>query len=157
MAVGSRDKGSDGRHNKAELYSHSTLSWKTKTSYPFHWTIQAFEILAESDSFILFGGLYPYQRADLSTGFYETDIIAKFNPGSNKWTKLGNLQTRRHAFSVIEIKTKYLVMGGQENKNTETCELINEKIQCTSRESILNDFHYYPALMIVASDYAENC
>ena len=150
MAVASRFKGYNAGHNKAEMYSHSTSSWKTKAIYPFHEKIMAFEILAHSNSFVLFGGFDGKISSSITT-------IAKFNPDLNKWTKLGNLQTGRHAFGLVEINMKYLVMGGQGGKNTETCELKNEKIQCTSREPILNDFHYYPALMIVASDYAENC
>ena len=148
MAVGSRQKGSDAQHNKAEIYSHSTSSWKTKASYPFHETIEAFEIVAHSDSFILFGGF---------TDGVQKDTIAKFSPVLNQWTKLGNLQHRRHGFGVIKVDTKYLVMGGQDDKRTETCELKNETIECTSREPTLNQFRYYPALMLVPSDYADNC
>ena len=155
MAVGSRDKGSKESHNKAEIYSHSTSSWKARASYPFHQTIWTFEIIAHSNSFIFFGGLYNDKQS--STGFSATDIIVKFNPGSNKWTKLGNLQHSRHGFGVIKVDTKYLVMGGQDDKRTETCELKNEKIECISREPTLNQFRFYPALMLVPSDYADNC
>ena len=157
MAVGSDDNsksvtGETG-HNKAEVYFHLTSSWKTKASYPFHETIIAFEILAHSDSFIFFGGMYENEQT--STGFYETDTVAKFNASINQWTKLGNLRTSRHAFGVIKVDTKYLVMGGYEDKRTETCELVNETIECTSREPTLN--HFYPALMLLPSDYADNC
>ena len=152
MAVGSRDKGSKESHNKAELYFHSTSSWKTKASFPFHEAIRAFEILAHSDLFILFGGW---------TGDVDTDIIAKFDPGLNQWTKLGILRASRHAFGVFQTDKKYLVMGGGANGNydrrTEVCELKNETIECTSREPILNKFRYYPAMMLVPSDYADNC
>ena len=152
MAVGSRDKGSDMAHNRAEIYLHSTSSWKTRASYPFHETIRAFEILAHSNSFIIFGGMYGTQSA---TGLYETDTIAKFNPVSDQWTKLGNLRTSRHGFGVIKVDTKYLVMGGSYDKSTETCELKNETIECTSRKPTLDDFYYYPALMIVPADYTD--
>ena len=150
MTVGSRDKGSNAAHNKAELYSHSTSSWKSKASYAFHEAIWTFEILSYSDSFILFGGFD-------SVITYSITTIAKFNPVSNEWTKLGSLQHDRHAFGIIEVHTKYLVMGGQGEMRTETCELKNEKIECTSREPTLNEFRFYPALMIVPSDYADNC
>ena len=155
MAVGSRNQGLNGAHNKAEMFFNSTSSWKTKASYPFHEAISAFEIIAHSDSFILFGGLYNDEQ--VPTDFYPTDIVAKFNPGSSKWTKLGNLRHSRYAFGITEVDTKYMVIGGQDDKRTETCELKNETIECTSREPTLNEFRYYPALMIVSSDYADNC
>ena len=152
MAVGSRYEGSNAAHNKAELYSHSTSSWKAKARYPFYEDILAFEIVLHSDSFILFGGW-------TVTG--DTDIIAKFNPGLNQWTKLGTLRASRHAFGVFQTDKKYLVMGGGANgnfyRNTEVCEFENETIECTSREPTLYKFRYFPAMMIVASDYADNC
>ena len=157
MAVGNSNFFKNA-HNKAELYYHSTSSWETKASYPFQEAISSFEILAHSDSFILFGGLYYDEK--LSTGLDTTDIVAKFNPGSNRWTKLGKLQHNRHAFGVIEIDTKYLVMGGGPSgggeMRTETCVLENETIECTSREPTLKGF-WNPALMTVSSDYADNC
>ena len=159
MAVGSRHKHatSEGEHSKAELYSHSTLSWETQSSYPFHDGIRAFEIVARSGHYILFGGIYPYQRADLSTGFYSTDVIAKFNPSSNQWRKMGNLQNYRHGFGLIEIDKKFLVMGGQGNTPTEVCEVKNELIECTPREPTMNDFYYNPEMMMVTSNYANSC
>ena len=150
MAVGSRDQGSNAAHNKAELYSHSTSSWKTKASYAFHEAIWTFEILSYSDSFVLFGGFD-------GKIFHSITTIAEFNSGSNEWTKLGSLQYARHGFGVIESDTKYIVIGGWRDRRTETCELKNQTIQCTSREPTLNYFQYYPALMIVPSDYANNC
>ena len=155
MAAGSRLKEFNAAHNKAELYHHSTSSWKPKASYPFHETIRAFEILAHSNSFIIFGGFYGDKQS--STGFSATGMIAKFDPGSNKWTKLGKLQQERHAFAVIETNKNYLVMGGSRDKRTETCELKNETIVCTLREPTLNNLCYYPALMTVDLDYADNC
>ena len=159
MAIGSMDNSKnvagETRHKKAEVYYHSTSSWETKASYPFHETINSFEIIAHSDSFILFGGFHVDEQ--ISTDFHETGTIAQFNPGSNEWTKLGELQTGRHGFGVIEVDTKYLVMGGFGEKSTEICELKNETIECTSREPTLNQFRYYPAMMMVASNYADNC
>ena len=149
MAVGNGKKDSIPGHNKAELYSHSTSSWKTKASYPFYTVIRAYEILAHSNSFFLFSGLY-------TDG--QTYIIAKFNPASDQWTEIGNLQQSRRGFSIIAMGTKFIVMGGYSgDMHTEVCELKNEFIKCTSRKPTLKDFVYYPALMTVSSDYADNC
>ena len=65
---------------------------------------------------------------------------------------MGNLQTWRHAFGVIEIEKKFLVMGGWGDKRSEICELANDTIDCTSREPTLNKFEYYPAMMIVSKE-----
>ena len=159
MAVGSKGRHatSEGEHSKAELFSRSTWSWKTKSSYPFHEGIMDFQIVARFGHFIVFGGLYSYQRADLSTALYETDVVAKFNPSSNQWGKMGNLQYDRHGFGVIEINKKFLLMGGQGNKPTELCEVKNETIVCTSREPTMAEFRYTPEMMIVKSDFASSC
>ena len=154
MAVGSRNKyaTSEVEHNKAELFSHSTWSWKIQSSYPFHGGISAFQIIARSSHYILFGGIYPDSKS-----FYSTNVIAKFDPSSNQWRKLGNFHNSRHGFGVIEIDQKFLVMGGQGNKRTELCEVKNETIVCTSREPTMANFRYNPEMMIVASDYANSC
>ena len=157
MAVGSHTRSSEKSHKKAEVFSHSTSSWKAKASYSFHEAIWDFEIVAFSDSFILFGGMFDDKPDDEQFGLTETGIVAKFHPDSNKWKKIGNLQHSRHGLGVIKDDTKYLVMGGYGYKSTETCELKNETMGCTSREPTLNQFRYYPAMMLVASDYANNC
>ena len=155
MAVGNLNRfGSDkhNRHNKAEVFFHSTSTWNIKASYPFHKVIMIFEIVAHSDSFILFSG------TSGSTYDGQTDKIAKYNPASDQWTKIGNLQQSRRGFGVIKMGKKFIVMGGKfDGMHTEVCELKNEFIKCTSREPTLNDFCYYPALMIVDLDYADNC
>ena len=155
MAVGNLNRlGSDkhNRHNKAEVFFHSTSTWNIKASYPFHKCIMIFEIVAHSDSFILFSG------TSGSTYDGQTDKIAKFNPASDQWTEIGNLQQSRRGFGLIEMSNKFIVIGGKsEGMLTEVCELKNEFIKCTSREPTLNDFVDYPALMIVSSDYADNC
>ena len=116
-----------------------------------------FQIVARLGHFILIGGVYSYKRADLSTVFYSTDVVAKFNPSSNQWTKMGNLQYNRHGFGIIDINKKLLVMGGQGNMPTEVCKVKNETIVCTSREPNMNEFRYTPEMMKVTSDYANSC
>ena len=152
LAVGSSDNSyrvaSETSHNYAEMYFHSTSSWKNQTSYEFHETIFGFQILAYSDFFILFGGG--------SDGYIRiTDVIAKFNPNSNKWSKMGNLQTQRFGLGVIKINEKFLVMGGLGEFFSEECEIKNETIKCASREPIMRDFNFYPNMMIVSPDDAE--
>ena len=108
--------------------------------------------MAYSHYFILFGGRYRPSRGDS-----ETDVIAKFDPSQNQWSQIGKLQASRHAFGMIEVDSKFLVMGGEDDKPTEICELKNKTIECTSREPIMTEFRYFPAMMIVSSDFTNNC
>ena len=158
MAVGSMDNSkyvaAEMGHSKTEIYNHSASTWKSKNDYPFHEGIEAFEIVLFSSKFLVFGGLYPDVK---STGFYTTNVIALFNPDLNKWTKIGNLQYSRHAFGLIEIENKYLIIGGQGRMHTETCEVTGETIKCDSREPIVNNFRYYPAMMLVSDESINQC
>ena len=140
------------QHNKAELFYHSTESWQTKASYPYWESVSAFQIIFHRSDFILFGGLVSKNGQS-----FVIDIVAKFNPDLNKWTKLGKLGPGKVAINVIEIDNKFLLMGGQAYKSTETCELKNEKMICSAREPFTSIILHYPAMMIVASDYANNC
>ena len=138
---------SETGHNYAEMYSHSTSSWKNQTSYEFYEAIMGFKLLAYSDFFILFGGM---------TDEEPTDVIAKFDPNSNKWSKMGNLQTRRFGLGVIEINEKFLVMGGTGEPDqmlSEECEIKNEIINCTTRKLTMQVI--YPEMMMVLPDDAE--
>ena len=153
LAVGSRSYSkwaSEKLHSNAELYFESTLSWKTKATYPFDEGINKFEILARSDYFIVLGGLYGNDGS-----FTSTNIVAMFKPVLNKWTKIGDLLYSRHGFGVIDIDTKILVIGGQGDMRTEICVLKNETIECKSREPTLYDFVWYPAMMSVSSEFTK--
>ena len=83
--------------------------------------------------------------------------VAKFNPTKNIWTKLGNLQFSRHGFGAIETQKQLLIMGGEGKKRTEICVITGEKVKCKSREPTLNDFLYYPAMMVIETEYTERC
>ena len=154
LAVASRDNRSQQGHNKAELYSTSAPVWKTMASYPYHEKFWDFEILAHSSSFFIFGGLYTDKAW---TSYYKIDIIAKFSPVLNQWVKLGSFRNSRHAFGVTKTDQIFLIMGGYSSKPTEICELQNGAMNCASTQPTMNNFMYYPAMMTVSSDYANNC
>ena len=160
MAVGSVDYSkyvaTETGHSKTEIYDHSTSTWESKNDYPFHEEIRAFEIVPFSSNFLVFGGLYPDEEA-VPTGFYETSVIALFNPDLNEWIKKGNLQSKGHAFGLIKIENKYLIIGGQRDKRSETCEVNGVAIECESREPTVNEFRYYPALMLVSEESINQC
>ena len=95
-------------------------------------------MVPHGDGFILFGGLY--EDSTSSTGYRATSVIAKFNPDSNTWSKLGNLKNKRHEFGMIQIGDEYLIVGGSYDKKTETCRLENNEMICTEREPTMTDF-----------------
>ena len=158
MAVGSRDNSknvtTETGHSKTEIYDYSTSTWTSKNDYPFHEEIFVFEVVPLLTNFLIFGGLHPDEK---SSGFDATSVIALFNPDLDKWTKMGSLQYSRHAFGVIAIQNKYLIMGGSRDKRTETCEVTGEAIECESREPIVNNFWYFPAMMVVSEESINQC
>ena len=141
-------------HNNAELYFHSTASWKQKESYPFSKNIATFALIAHTDYFILFNGAVRNEQSGLSSSQI---IIAKFTPDLDRWENIGYSLFGRNAFGVIEIDRKFLLMGGRGNKRTEVCEFKDTTIKCTAREPTMKNFHYFPEMMIVPPDFADNC
>ena len=152
MTVGSAKKTIENVNPNriTELYDHSTSVWNTKAFYPFRSTLIDYQILPLSGDFIIFGDFDEKSNK-------ATTIIAKFDPTQNVWTKLGNLQFSRYGFGAIEVQKHFLIMGGEEKKRTETCVISGESIKCKSREPTLNNFQFYPALMVVETDYTERC
>lgn len=148
----------DDKHNHShcdsELYSRKQALWTICEDYPFKQVVIEFTMVARNGNFIVFGGVYAVNQGQ---GWDENDIIAQFNPDSNKWTKLGHLQNARHQFGVIEVGNIYIVIGGQDEKKTETCQLINSTVSCVEREPTLEEFREYPELFLVDSTFADLC
>ena len=152
MTVGSAKKTNEkvNANRVTEVYDHSTSLWSTKAFYPYRDVLIDYQMLPLFDDFIIFGGFDEKSNLTVTT-------IAKFNPTTNIWTKLGNLQFSRYAFGAIEIQKQFLIMGGEGKKRTETCTITGKSIKCKSREPTLNNFQNYPALMVVETDYTERC
>ena len=133
-----------------EIYDHSTSLWTNKAYFPYADALVDYQILPSASDFVLFGGFDENKKVSIST-------VAKFNPTKNFWTKLGNLQFSRHVFGVVEIQKHFLILGGEGKKHTEVCVVTGEKIKCKSREPILSDFQFYPALMVIETEDTEQC
>ena len=133
-----------------EIYDHSTSIWNIKAFYPFSDVLIDYQILSLSTDFIILGGFDEKLNVTITT-------VAKFNPTKNIWTKLGNLQFSRHGFGAIETQKQFLIMGGEGKKRTEIFVITGEKVKCKSREPILSNFLYYPAMMVVETEYTERC
>ena len=152
MTVGSARKIEDNvnANRITEVYDHSTSLWTSKAYFPYADALIDYQLLPLSTDFVLFGGFDENKKVSIST-------VAKFVPTKNIWTKLGNLQFSRHGFGVVEIQKQFLVMGGKGKKRTEMCVVTGQKIKCKSREPTLNDFQFYPALMVIETEYTEQC
>ena len=152
MTVGSAKKVNENvvANRIAEIYDHSTRLWNTKAFYPFRDALVDYQILPLNEDFLILGGIDDESSIIVPT-------IAKFNPTKNIWTKLGNMQFKRHGFGAIEIQKQFLIMGGEGKIRTEICEITGEKAKCKSREPTLNNFLYYPAMMIIETEYTDRC
>ena len=92
--------------------------------------------------------------------------IARFDPIENIWTKLGNLKVPRWGLGVIEVDNEFIVVGGYgytinaglappygnappyDPLPTESCKLNGQSITCTPREPFLNQFAFYPEIIL---------
>ena len=140
LVVGSRYP----NNAKTEILS-GAWSWTESTTYPFHESISYSPILFLRSTFYVFGG---YTDKEVST-------IATFNPKSEKWTKLGDLETARNAHGVIAFQDYLLVLGGNNHKMTEKCTLSENAIYCNSTDQKLYAFAHYPLLTMVDSDICD--
>ena len=145
MALGSRDNSefvpTEIGHSKTEIYDNWTSTWTIKSDYPYRQIVQGFEIVHFSRNFLVFGGT----------------TIAKFNPDLNEWSIMGNLQRTRGSFSLIEFEDKYLIMDGNRDQSTETCEITGDQIECKSREPIVDSYWFCPAMMVVPEESISQC
>ena len=95
-------------------------------------------MVPHEEGFVVFGGLFT--SSSTSTDYTMTSVIAKYDPGLNTWSKLGDLNHRRHAFGLIEFGHEYLIVGGWGDKKTETCQLQNGEMTCSEREPTMKAF-----------------
>ena len=68
------------------------------------------------------------------------------------WSKIGSLKQGRFAHAVVVRSNDFIIVGGQDTKNTERCEMQNE-MSCVSVEPELEDFAFYPEAMIVDENF----
>ena len=158
MALGSRDNSefvsTEIGHSKTETYNNSTSTWTIKSDYPYRQDIRGFEIVQFSSNFLVFGGVAQDNRYD---NIQQYTTIAKFNPDLNEWSMMGNLQFGRNCFSLIKFEDKYLITDGNRDKRTETCEITGDQIECKSRELIVDNDWFCPAMMIVSEESISQC
>ena len=81
------------------------------------------------------------------------NIIARFETLTKQWEKLGELNQARHGHGVIFQKGDFIVVGGRDTKKTERCSLHGNSIQCTNVDPELDDYAFYPEMMLVPENY----
>ena len=130
----------------------TSSTWSTRSDYPYgqgypHRSVSHFAIATYKDDFIIFGG------------FGSTGTIAKFATKLNKWIRLGNLNSDRYGHSVALLGHQFIVVGGRQTKNTESCELsdLGDSISCTPRVPTTIDVVFYPELFIIPTSYTDQC
>lgn len=111
-------------HPHTEMLDLNTKTWSTRASYPYTDDISNAPILFHKSFFIIFGG---YKR-DSS----KSDIIAKYTPATNQWTKLGILRRLRSHHDAVEAPGFFLIVGAGNGKNyeTERCILEGDNMTC---------------------------
>ena len=93
-------------HGQTEVLDLNTQKWRIQAAYPFASDIATAPTLYHSSSFLVFGGI------NSSPHFLST--IARYTPATDKWEKLGNLQTPRSNSAVVTIRSgSFLIIGGE--------------------------------------------
>ena len=83
-----------------------------------------------NDMFYVFGGRVLNSR---SLSYLST--IAKFNPNTNTWLKVGQLNQPRFWSSVILSQSYFMVIGDDNgNKPTEKCHLADNVMACEEQQ-----------------------
>ena len=80
------------------------------------------------------------------------NVIARLSL-SNKWSKAGELNTRRYGHGAIFVDGFIMVIGGYGDYSTEKCEVKNNGITCETQNPVLNNYFLYPELFFVPASY----
>ena len=94
--------------------------WKTSKSVPNKTFIHSFAVIAYQDEFLITGGFDNYGV---------TVEIMKFNPLTEIWSLVGNLESGRYGHSAVILNDQLYVIGG--SSNSEICE-IKHNFTCLS-------------------------
>ena len=83
--------------------------------------------------------------------------IGRLDAVTRTWSLAGSLKGGKRAPGVVFDGEQFIVIGGADYSRTENCVLTGESITCTEQESGLDDYAYYPELLLVDSDYGNDC
>ena len=80
-------------------------------------------------------------------------MIAMLDVSTKTWSKIGSLNQGRSGHAVVVRSNDFIIVGGQDTKSTERCEMQNDEMICVSVEPELNNFAYYPEAMLVDENF----
>ena len=138
--------------------------WSSQSDYPFG-TVSLHFFLCNSISEIFRQApfIYSYSIVSLGNSFYifggydTTNTIASFDTNTKQWIRVGELNQARDAHAVIVRQGQFVVVGGCcGSLATERCILTDNKVQCTTIDPELNNFYWYPEMMLVSGNYCSN-
>ena len=93
------------KHAKTELLNFSTWKWEQSSPYFNYTEFYSFEAVFYRNQFYVVGG---------RTKNEVSSIVASFNPMTDEWTQIGNLNFPRFGHTIHVIGDKIYIIGGSE-------------------------------------------
>ena len=115
---------------ETELLRIADWTWERRAKYPFAKYIRFHASVMHDQMFYVFGG---YGKID--EHWIDFSTIAKYKPDSDKWTKVGDLNTARFYHDAIVSQGAFLIVGWAP---TEKCQLEGNSMVCSDQEPIVS-------------------
>ena len=117
--------------NGAETMDLSTNKWTVRSNYDFERQIYSAKSLYNRGQFIVFGGY---------NGYDPLSRVAAYNPKTNKWKSLGNMNSARSVAAVIFKNDEYFIAGGSTvsgGNSTDKCQYRNDdELDCIHQNPV---------------------
>ena len=107
--------------------------------------LQNYAVLYHDKAFYVFGG-YNYHSS-----YYKN--IGRLDEETTTWTQAGTLVAGRYGHGAIFDGENFLIVGGKGTFKNEVCTLKDEKITCVAQSTTLENYNYYPELLLVEENY----
>ena len=122
-------------HSKTELYNIATWKWEEVKSFnnSYVWFYDFASFFYDKEFYVTGG------RVNIIDNDARRALVIKFNPNSENWSRVGELNfvRRGHRATVIE-STVYFVGGGQKGIKSEFCQL-SDGFSCTTVDRKFSD------------------
>ncbi|ODM27923.1 Kelch repeat-containing protein [Acetivibrio mesophilus] len=97
------------RTNTVEEYNPSTKQWKLVANIPT--PRDNFATAVVNGEIYVIGGFY----TNGTNTNAKCSIVEKYNPSTNRWTRVADMSTTRSGLSAVEVNGKIYALGGAEN------------------------------------------
>ena len=122
-------------HSRTELHNIPNSEWVEATSFnsSYLWYFDYASFFYENEFYVVGGRISINGKDELSS------MVAKFNPNSENWSEVGelNFARRGHQATVIEW-TVFVVGGGSKGIKSEVCQL-SDTFNCTIIDQKFSD------------------